>query len=170
MGSGKSYFIDNALNKGLFSDFKDLDDVILETKGSGESKLSELINKVGWDQFRLWEEEALDTLLLENENMFISLGGGTLRRKTLETIERNEEAFLVWLDTPFTTCLTRIKSQPELRPLSARSDDELLELYQSRLDDYKRAHLAIKSEQLQDYLDLGVLVKKLQDIRHLGLT
>jgi shikimate kinase len=136
MGSGKSYFIDNALNKGLFSDFKDLDDVILETKGSGESKLSELINKVGWDQFRLWEEEA----------------------------------FLVWLDTPFTTCLTRIKSQPELRPLSARSDDELLELYQSRLDDYKRAHLAIKSEQLQDYLDLGVLVKKLQDIRHLGLT
>ena len=156
MGAGKTTFINNSGAPEVI----DLDEYLLsnsEVRCFGT--ISEFIKVSGIDSFRHLEFVMLrDHLLFEKGDQMIGLGGGTLENQEVrDLIEISEDVKLVWLDTPFDTCFSRIEGD-ESRPLAAsRTKEELLELYWSRLSHYQKADLVISVEnikKLQKFEDL----------------
>src|SRR5690606_33347083 len=77
-GAGKSALLREIEFLAPDSDwiFSDLDHRILKEKKY--LSIEALIEKEGWDKFRLWERQVLEGLLKEEGRTVIALGGGTL--------------------------------------------------------------------------------------------
>ena len=145
MGAGKS-----TLLKRLCPDALDLDDALCVTQGV--LTISELIENMGLEKFRELEAAELKRLVQEGiAPKLIALGGGTLDGPAFQWLISQQEASqisLVWLDTSFEVCWSRIKGDKG-RPLVKLGKTKLQELFTQRRSRYAKALLRLdESEQL----------------------
>jgi shikimate kinase len=121
MGSGKSH-ISKILSEKL--DFKLID---LDKEISRRHKLTipEIFEKKGEIYFRKLERETLEEILASEENVILSLGGGTpVYYNNMEIINHNSKS--VFLRASVGTLSERLLKQKEKRPLIATISDENL--------------------------------------------
>lgn len=121
MGSGKSH-ISKILSEKINFKLIDLDKEI-----SRRNKLTipEIFEKKGEIYFRKLEREILEEILATEENIVLSLGGGTpVYYNNMEIINHNSKS--VFLRTSINTLIERISKQKEKRPLIANISDENL--------------------------------------------
>ncbi|WP_435523390.1 shikimate kinase [Chryseobacterium indoltheticum] len=118
MGSGKSH-ISKILSDKINFKLIDLDKEI-----SRRNKLTipEIFEKKGEIYFRKFRRETLEEILACQENIVLSLGGGTpVYYNNMEIINNNSKSFL---RTSISTLAERISKQKEKRPLIAKIADE----------------------------------------------
>lgn len=121
MGSGKSH-ISKILSDKINFKLIDLDKEI-----SRRNKLTipEIFEKKGEIYFRKLERETLEELLATEENLILSLGGGTpVYYNNMEIINLNSKS--VFLRASIKTLSERISKQKEKRPIIANISDENL--------------------------------------------
>lgn len=119
MGSGKSH-ISKILSEKLNFKLIDLDKEI-----SRRNKLTipEIFEKKGEIFFRKLEREILEEILASEENVVLSLGGGTpAYYNNMEIINNNSQS--VFLRASVGTLSERLSKQKEKRPLIANISDE----------------------------------------------
>jgi len=121
MGSGKSH-ISKILSDKINFKLIDLDKEI-----SRRNKLTipEIFEKKGEIYFRKLERETLEELLATEENLVLSLGGGTpVYYNNMEIVNLNSKS--VFLRASIQTLSERISKQKEKRPIIANISDENL--------------------------------------------
>lgn len=119
MGSGKSHISKNLSQKINFQ-LIDLDNQI-----SAENNLSipEIFEKRGEIYFRKEEKRILDSILSEEKNIVLSLGGGTpVYYDNMETI--NQYSKSIFLRTSVATLTKRVLLQKDARPLISNLEDQ----------------------------------------------
>lgn len=143
MGSGKTTLLNRleANNSSAEWSFYDLDHLLQQFYGQ---TVEEIVAEVGWAEFRFREKTLLRNVIAENKKFVMSLGGGTLTGETFEMI-KGAGGGLIWLSTPFETCWERIKNDKS-RPLVAKGEAELKELYELRRGVYDLASLHLSPE------------------------
>ncbi|KAA0128940.1 shikimate kinase [Chryseobacterium sp. SN22] len=121
MGSGKSH-ISKILSDKL--DFK-LIDLDKEISRRNKITIPEIFEKKGEIYFRKLERETLEEILASEENVVLSLGGGTpVYYNNMEIINHNSKS--VFLRASVGTLTGRLSKQKEKRPLIANINDENL--------------------------------------------
>lgn len=121
MGSGKSH-ISKILSDKINFKLIDLDKEI-----SRRNKLTipEIFKKKGEIYFRKLERETLEEILATQENIILSLGGGTpVYYNNMEIINNSSKS--IFLRASIATLAERISKQKEKRPLIAKISDENL--------------------------------------------
>lgn len=121
MGCGKSH-ISKILSEKINFKLIDLDKEI-----SRRNKLTipEIFEKKGEIYFRKQEREALEEILATEENLILSLGGGTpVYYNNMEIINNNSKS--IFLKASVNTLTERLSKQKEKRPLIANIPDESL--------------------------------------------
>lgn len=146
MGSGKST-IGRQLSKLMNLPFIDLDHCIEIQESTSISKLFEERGEV---YFRELETRTLRKLISENENVILSLGGGTPCFHN-NMIDINNSGLSVYLEASPEELSRRLINEKDHRPLLAgKSDQELLEFIKMKLQEreafYKRSKLTFDSE------------------------
>lgn len=133
-GSGKTTLLEEARKTAPegWDDFQDLDALILQQKGRGFTQLSDLIEAVGWEKFRLWERQILEGWLKEEGQGVLATGGGTLNRLLWEMLKSSRKVRIVYLDVDFETCWARVIKDHVERPLVKRGKEELRAIYEER--------------------------------------
>jgi shikimate kinase len=165
MGAGKSCVMSH------LSSIKNFDvalslfelDHIVAASWNKNKKLGDLIRENGIDEFRKREKKELLQLLNAEVPTFTALGGGSL--EAFPELLSDERACVIWLKTPFETCLKQVredeKNNPGQRPLASLDDEELRELYEKRAQVFKKAQLTLDVAQflqVQCQNDLEVLL------------
>ena len=121
MGSGKST-VGKILAKNLNISFYDLDNFIEENENQS---ILEIFNSKGEIYFRKIEKKYLLNLLQSDENIILSVGGGTpCYGDNLELINNN--ATSVYLRTGLNTLYNRLITEKGKRPLISEIKDENL--------------------------------------------
>tara|TARA_Y100000590_G_scaffold459130_1_gene615432 strand:+ start:78541 stop:79044 length:504 start_codon:yes stop_codon:yes gene_type:complete len=146
MGSGKTTLFERIKSKSPEVSCKDLDQLIEEKLAEPDETLGDVIGRVGWEKFREVEESLLYQELSFDGNLLISLGGGSLTPRLVDEIDTNPEVRLIWLDTDFETCWSRV-SDDAGRPLVAKGKDFLKNLYNERKPLYERASIHLNPHQ-----------------------
>lgn len=128
----------------------DLDDEILKNHGLSEEKeLGQLIDRVGFDEFRRLEKMTLENLLADStKRLFIATGGGAYTSNMQKITNENPSVLSLFLDTPFEVCYSRI-CHDHNRPLVKLGEAKLHELYLQRLEIYRLAKKIIRPEELK---------------------
>ena len=134
--------------------FKFIDLDLLIEKNEGMS-ISEIFNKKGEKYFRLLETDTLKTLLNE-ENMVLSTGGGTIKcKENLEMLKRLGRIY--YLEIKPEDIYQRIKND-KTRPLLQKQNPKqaLMQLFGSRKQNYEKADCKIDAllepEKIADYV------------------
>lgn len=164
MGAGKSTFLNKLKSQDEKNcDFYDLDHEIFQAHQQGEGDLGQLIDKVGWETFRLWEKQHLESLVgkYQGKDVVISLGGGTLNDQLIEKINNSSQLGLVWLKTPFEVCLNRVMQSHE-RPLAKKGANYLKDLYIEREKYYQKASICLSATEQDMLWTLQKLKEQLQ--------
>lgn len=161
MGSGKSH-ISKILSEKL--DFKLID---LDKEISRRNKLTipEIFDKKGEIYFRKLERETLEEILASEENVILSLGGGTpVYYNNMEIINHNSKS--VFLRASVGTLSERLLKQKEKRPLIANiSDENLAEFIAKHLfernDFYNKAQINIITDAREPDDIVNEIIEKL---------
>jgi len=146
MGSGKSH-ISKILSDKINFKLIDLDKEI-----SWQNKLTipEIFEKKGEIYFRKLERETLEEILATQENIVLSLGGGTpAYYNNMEIINHNSES--IFLRASISTLVERLSKQKEKRPLIAKiTDEDLPEFIAKHLFErnifYSKAQFSISTD------------------------
>jgi len=141
MGVGKTS-VGKILADELNRTFHDSDDLVLEACGQTPQALIETGRE---KKFREIEARVIAESLESPSApaMVLALGGGALENPGTREIILNK-AFLVHLFVPWKLLSREIESLATQRPLLAeRTPDEIHQLYLSRLDSYRTAHLEV---------------------------
>lgn len=121
MGCGKSH-ISKILSEKLNFKLIDLDKEIFRRN---KLTIPEIFEKKGEIYFRKLEREALEEILASEENVVLSLGGGTpVYYNNMEIINHNSKS--IFLRASVATLSERLSKQKEKRPLIANISDENL--------------------------------------------
>lgn len=143
MGAGKTTLLRRLCTDGL-----DLDYALCVA--SGVQSITELIENMGLEKFRELEAAELKRLFLEGSApKLIALGGGTLDGPAFQWLISQQEASqisLVWLDTSFEVCWSRIAGDKG-RPLVELGETKLRELFTHRKSRYVKARLRLTEEE-----------------------
>ncbi len=137
MGAGKTS-VARHIAKLTKYEYIDLDIRIEEAEGMSTRQI---FRQSGEGYFRQLEREHLEVLSNINNNVIISLGGGSVvdcdnRREILKS------STLVYIEVPFDVCYSRVAKSD--RPIIAsKSIDELKVHYKSRLACYKESHYTV---------------------------
>ncbi|WP_346984274.1 shikimate kinase [Chryseobacterium sp. POE27] len=161
MGSGKSH-ISKILSEKLNFKLIDLDKEI-----SRRNKLTipEIFSKRGEISFRKLEREALEEILATEENVILSLGGGTpAYYNNMEIINNNSKS--VFLKASIGTLLERLTKQKEKRPLIANvSDEDLPEFIAKHLFErnvfYSKAQFSVNTDNREPDAIVVEIIEKL---------
>ncbi|KXH80377.1 shikimate kinase [Chryseobacterium kwangjuense] len=146
MGCGKSH-ISKILSDKINFRLIDLDKEI-----SRRNKLTipEIFEKKGEIQFRKLEREALEEILASEENVVLSLGGGTpVYYNNMELINLNSKS--IFLRASVNTLFERLSKQKDKRPLIANiSDEDLPEFIAKHLFErnvfYSKAQFSVNTD------------------------
>jgi len=146
MGCGKSH-ISKILSDKINFKLIDLDKEI-----SRRNKLTipEIFEKKGEIHFRKLEREALEEILASEENVVLSLGGGTpVYYNNIEIINSHSKS--VFLRASVGTLVERLSKQKEKRPLIANiSEEDLSEFIAKHLFErnafYSKAQFSINTD------------------------
>ncbi|MCE3075583.1 shikimate kinase [Chryseobacterium gwangjuense] len=121
MGSGKSHISKILSEKTNFK----LIDLDKEISRRNKLTISEIFDKKGEIYFRKLEREVLEEILASEENVILSLGGGTpVYYNNMEIINHSSKS--VFLRASVATLSERLLKQKEKRPLIANISDENL--------------------------------------------
>lgn len=132
MGSGKS-FIGKQLSQSLGYKFIDLDQKIEERENTS---ISEIFEKKGEVFFRRKEREMLEEILLSDDSLVISLGGGTpCYGDNLELIKGTENAITFYLKLKVENLTRRLFQEKDHRPMISHLKDK------EKLEEFIRKHL-----------------------------
>jgi len=131
-GAGKSHLLNKISQSKDYANYQciDLDEKIFSIHGDGNKDLGELIEARGFDWFRAVEQKVLKELL-QNENQWISLGGGTLNQELISYIDQQTNIKGLWLNTDFETCWKRISTDVS-RPLTKEGQEKMHQRYLER--------------------------------------
>jgi shikimate kinase len=134
-GAGKTSLV-RALKSSSPEDwnhFDDLDQIIFKKHGKSFSSLSELIENRGWESFRLWERQELESWLKDEGKGVLALGGGSLSPLVWELFGKSRKIKFCYLRVPFETAWERlIGDASEPRPLIQLGQARLRELFGER--------------------------------------
>ncbi|UZT97229.1 AAA family ATPase [Chryseobacterium fluminis] len=161
MGSGKSH-ISKILSEKINFKLIDLDKEI-----SRRNKLTipEIFEKKGEIYFRKLERETLEEILASEENVILSLGGGTpAYYNNMEIINLNSKS--VFLRASVGTLAGRISKQKEKRPLIANiSDEDLPEFIAKHLFErnefYGKAQYQVNTDSREPEAIVQEIIEKL---------
>lgn len=155
-GSGKSSLLEalkNSESSGWI--FTDLDQLILRNHGENEEQLSALIQKVGWEKFRLWERRSFESLIKSEEKEIIAIGGGALSPLIWELYGKSRSLQFCHLSVPFEVAWKRLNEpDEEIRPLVKMGKSELKQIYDKRMEIFKQIEW-----QLDGTLPINSLIK-----------
>lgn len=156
-GAGKTSFLRCLENSAPenWNHFDDLDELILETHGPGLGGLSTLIEKVGWEKFRLWERQILDSWLKNEGKGILALGGGTLNPNLIQILSPIKKIGIVHLQSDFETCWLRLKGETEIRPLTLRGKQEFKKVFESREAIFQMIPWRMENSQGTDLAELA---------------
>ena len=160
MASGKTTF-GRALAARLAIPFIDLDEAV--AAGAGMS-VPEIFRREGEEGFRRRESEMLRRLCAAARPAVVACGGGTpCRPGNMEMM--SEAGLTVWLRAGIPCIVRRILEAGDTRPVvSGIPADGLPAFVEShlagRLPYYRRAHLHIDGEHLEDALEIEETVEK----------
>ena len=120
MGSGKSA-VGTKLAKQLGISFVDLDDYI---ENRERNFISKIFDTKGELYFRALERKCLEELLITNDPLVISLGGGTpCYYDTMDFINLKQEVQSIYLKTGINELTNRLFEQRKMRPMIAHLGD-----------------------------------------------
>lgn len=140
MGAGKTT-IGSKIASKLDYYFTDLDQ---EIEDRTHKSINQIFQEDGEKYFRQIEKDILKEIIVRDETLVISLGGGAfINEETRQLLK--ERAITIWLDISIDEIMNRIGSKNN-RPLlnSANKREVLNKLYQERLPIYKKADHRIK--------------------------
>ena len=152
MACGKST-IGKVLAKNIKLKFVDLDNFIEEQE---ENTISEIFEAQGEIKFRKLERFYLEKLVNSNEDMVVSLGGGTpCYYDSIDYINESNNANTFYLRTQLNVLVERLKLEKDTRPVVKRfNDDELFEFIGKHLFErsyyYNKAQHIINNETIDD--------------------
>lgn len=113
--------------------FSDLDQLILASRGKGLSQLEQVIENYGWEKFRLWERQEIDSWIKEDQKGVLSLGGGALSISLLSAYLPIKKIKFCYLHASFEDCWKRLHMPgTENRPLLRQGQVELEKIYNQR--------------------------------------
>ena len=139
MGCGKSS-TGMALAKFLNQKFIDLDDYVQECEGLTVTQLF----ADGQERFREAESRCLRQILARaDEDFVLALGGGTLESESNHRLVL-EKTRCIYLETSLPVIIERLNNSGAKRPLY--SPETVTELYNSRLDRYRKAGLTVRTD------------------------
>jgi shikimate kinase len=161
MGSGKSH-ISKILSEKLNFRLIDLDKEI-----SRRNKLTipEIFEKKGEIYFRKLERETLEEILASEENVVLSLGGGTpVYYNNMEIINHNSKS--VFLRASIATLSERLSKQKEKRPLIANiSEEDIPEFIAKHLFErnefYSKAQISVSTDNREPENIVDEIIEKL---------
>lgn len=132
MGSGKS-LIGKKLAVELDFSFVDLDD---EIERQERLTIPEIFEQKGEIKFRKLESEVMQSCLLREENMVLSLGGGTpCYGNNMEVLKHHKKTVLFYLKVNLETLTERLYKEKHSRPLIQEIKTR------EKLNDFIRKHL-----------------------------
>ncbi|WP_456484669.1 shikimate kinase [Desulfurobacterium sp.] len=140
MGCGKST-VGRLLSKKLNFPFIDIDEEIGKKVGTS---IPEIFRQFGEDFFREKEIEIFKAIISNFDKVIISTGGGMPSYKNNLKI-LNERSISIYLKADFETLWERIKADSN-RPLVKRGKNELMKLYKTRENFYKKAKIIINTQ------------------------
>lgn len=162
MGSGKT-IVGKELSSVLSMSFMDLD-AIIESK---ENKtISEIFSKKGEIYFRKKEHEYLKELIHDDEDLVLSLGGGTpCYASNMELLLSSPNVKSIYLKCSISVLAQRLFEERSTRPLIAHIDsqEELSEFIGKHLFErhpfYEKADLTIDTSDLsiRDVIEIIIL-------------
>lgn len=130
MGSGKST-IAKLLSKSINYEFLDLDEIIEKEQNASVSRIFEQKGEVF---FRKLEHQVLKRILLLENNMILSLGGGTPCFANNQELLNQEGITTIYLKTSIDKLYERLRTQKANRPLIAsKSEEEMKEFIAKHL-------------------------------------
>jgi shikimate kinase len=161
MGSGKSH-ISKILSEKINFKLIDLDKEISKRK---KLTIPEIFEKKGEIYFRKLERETLEELLATQENLVLSLGGGTpAYYNNMEIIIHNSKS--IFLRASIATLSERISKQKEKRPLIANiSEEDLPEFIAKHLFErnefYSKAQFIVSTDAKEPEKIVDEIIEKL---------
>jgi shikimate kinase len=161
MGCGKSH-ISKILSEKINFKLIDLDKEI-----SRRNKLTipEIFEKKGEIYFRKLERETLEEILATEENLILSLGGGTpVYYNNMEIINNNSKS--IFLKASIGTLTERLSKQKEKRPIIANiSDENLPEFIAKHLFErneyYNKAMISVNTDSREPEDIMNEIIEKL---------
>ena len=140
MGCGKST-TGKQLAKALHYEFVDLDKAIEISEGRS---IKEIFAKDGEHYFRAVEKRILEIIIQSEDNIVLSLGGGTpCFKDSMRIINQRTESF--YLNYPAKLLKDRLKNSKTDRPLIADlNENELLEFIEGLLGKRQRYYMQAK--------------------------
>lgn len=161
MGCGKSH-ISKILSEKINFKLIDLDKEI-----SRRNKLTipEIFEKKGEIYFRKLERETLEEILATEENLILSLGGGTpVYYNNMEIINNNSKS--IFLKASIGTLTERLSKQKEKRPIIANiSDENLPEFIAKHLFErneyYNKAMISVSTDSREPEDIMNEIIEKL---------
>jgi shikimate kinase len=164
MASGKST-IGEILAVNLGYNFVDLDHYIEEREASSIAKL--FANR-GEIYFRKKESLYLNELINSEDNVVLSLGGGTpCYGHNMETILKSDKIISVYLKASISTIIKRLENEEDKRPLIAhlKSKDELTEFIGKHLFErsqyYNQARIVINTDSKDEHEIMEDIISQL---------
>lgn len=137
MGCGKST-VGRELASKLDWDFLDLDREIERRSGCS---IPEIFEREGESGFRAQESTTLAETRYRVRTVLATGGGAFTRQENVDLIRRSGVS--VWLDPGFPVLVSRLRKSVRKRPLF-KSEEQLHELWESRLPWYRQATLRIE--------------------------
>ncbi|WP_340203377.1 shikimate kinase [Ascidiimonas sp. W6] len=162
MGSGKST-IGRVLSKSLQKKYYDLDHFIEKKENSSISKIFQSKGEI---YFRRRERELLQELLIENEDIILSLGGGTPCFGDTMEIIKNATPNVFYLKLSVQALTERLKHEKGTRPLISHleTDEALEEFIRKHIFErnfyYLQAHKSINA----DHKSAEVLAQEIMEL------
>lgn len=144
MAAGKST-IGKKLARKLGVKFYDIDDVVVEQHGS----ISDIFYAQGEAQFRQYEFEAVQQVLLNEQPAVIALGGGAVTYDaTLKLLKKR--TYRIFVKAAPEQILGRLRRSKRVRPLLGPTPTlaKIKELYTKRMPRYAHADFVIEAEEL----------------------
>jgi shikimate kinase len=164
MGSGKTT-TGQALADMLGWEFIDLDEWIERQE---RVSIRELFERRGEAEFRAIEHCGLRRVLAEcSRPTVLALGGGTFAQRDNDAVLRRDGLRTVFLEVPVEEMLKRCGGENEtqnVRPLAADAA-RFVQLYEQRLESYRRADFSINAERLLPEDLARVIAEKLKLVR-----
>ncbi len=163
MGSGKSK-VGALLAKKLNFNFLDLDNCIEKEENA---TIASIFNTKGEIYFRKKEAQVLRSITASNQNLVLSLGGGTpCYSDNMKFLIENDQLITIYLSASLVTLVERLKKETQLRPLIAHlnTDTELNEFVGKHL--FERTLFYNQAKQTI-YTDGKTIAQVVEELNHL---